>query len=135
MWRARAGLFSLYRTSTCSQAAPTGVTTCHHRTIWSSDKNPNRITSLLPRFTWPLPESVSKKYCASSTTHAIWPTPWKSEMAKEASNKEPAPRCHRVTHQVGCQKATSEHLRGSKLLSHLRLPNVHLSPNISPWRC
>ncbi len=62
-------------------------------------------------------------------------TLWKSERARKASNKETAPRCHRVTRQVGHQKATTEpSQQGLQLLSHLRLPNGHPSANISPGR-
>jgi hypothetical protein len=44
----------------------------------------------------------------SSTTHAVWPTPRKSERARKASNEETAPRCHRVMCQVGHQKAPQD---------------------------
>ena len=59
----------------------------------------------------------------------------KSERARKASNKETAPRSHRVTHQAGRQKVTIEpSQRGSQSLSHLRLPDGHPLANISPGR-
>jgi hypothetical protein len=42
---------------------------------------------------------------------------------KKESESELAPRCHRVTRQAGCQKATTElSLKNLQLLSHLCYP-------------
>ena len=68
---------------------PTGVMTHHRRTVAQMSK------PLLPTFCWTLTESVSE--LVSCKFH---------DLAR--SNKETAPRCHRLTRRAGCQKATTE---------------------------
>jgi hypothetical protein len=100
----------------------------------SSDvRNCNRL-SLAPKFRPTSPESVSE--CIVKVTLTVCDTSLrKSERARKASNKETAPRSHRVTHQAGRQKVTKEpSQRGSQSLSHLHIPDGHPLANISPGK-
>ncbi len=75
---------------------------------WLTSQALLTVLLFIPHWRAPHPESVTEKYRTNSTAHAIWPTPWKSERARKASNKETAPRCHSETHQAGHQKASRD---------------------------